>query len=54
VPAPQEAAAFLRRELGAAMLRLKMSFYGKDSTPLVMGQSYFDDQVLHLSLVQAW
>ncbi len=54
VPAPPEAVAFLQREQGAAMLRLKMSFYGKDSTPLVMGQSYFDDQVLRLSLVQAW
>ncbi len=48
------AALLPRRKSGASMLYLEMSFYGKDSTPLVMGQSYFDDTVLRLSLVQAW
>jgi len=36
------------------MLGLDVSFYGKDSTPLAVGANYFDDNVLQLSLVQAW
>lgn len=35
-------------------LKLNMTFYGKDNEPLALGSSCFDDQRLHLRLVQAW
>jgi GntR family transcriptional regulator len=36
------------------MLALDVSFYSKDSVLLSLGTNYFDDNVLSLSLVQAW
>lgn len=59
--------AFAVTEIGAAAggkslqllqrkraLRLSMTFYSKDDEPLAIGSSFFDDQRLHLRLVQAW
>lgn len=37
-----------------AVLALKVSFYSKQNSPLALGANYFDDEVLRLSLVQAW
>jgi DNA-binding GntR family transcriptional regulator len=44
----------LKKELGQAVLALKVAFYSKQNAPLALGANYFDDEVLRLSLVQAW
>jgi DNA-binding GntR family transcriptional regulator len=50
----QEVRNFLGKELGQAVLSLKIAFYSKQNSPLALGANYFDDEVLRLSLVQAW
>lgn len=54
VPVPPEAAKHLRCIPETPALQLDMAFFGKNNAPLALGESYFDDRVLHLSLVQAW
>jgi len=54
VPLPKPAAEHLAREVDSPVLRLDVSFFGRNNAPLALGQSYFDDETLHLSLVQAW
>ncbi|OQX62570.1 MAG: hypothetical protein B5M51_05820 [Anaerolinea sp. 4484_236] len=36
------------------LLNLKMVFYSKNNRPVALGDSYFNDKVLRLRLVQAW
>lgn len=44
----------LEKELGQAVLALKVAFYSKQNSPLALGSNYFNDTVLQLSLVQSW
>ena len=44
----------LGKELGGTILALQVAFYSKQNMPLALGVNYFDDEVLRLSLVQAW
>lgn len=44
----------LGKELGAAVLALQVAFFSKQNQPLALGANYFDDEVLRLSLAQAW
>lgn len=44
----------LGKELGSAILALQVTFYSKQNQPLALGANYFDDEVLRLSLAQAW
>lgn len=44
----------LEKELGKTVLELHVAFYSKENVPLALGTNYFDDQILRLSLVQAW
>jgi GntR family transcriptional regulator len=46
--------AKLGKELGDAVLALQVAFYSKQNQPLALGANYFDDEVLRLSLAQAW
>ena len=42
------------KNAGQAVLLLKVMFYSKQNLPLAFGTNYLDDEVLRLSLVQAW
>ena len=44
----------LEKESGETVLSLQVAFYSKQNVPLALGLNYFDDDVLRLSLVQAW
>jgi GntR family transcriptional regulator len=44
----------LRKELGQPVLTLDVAFYSKHNLPLALGINFFDDEILRLSLVQAW
>lgn len=44
----------LGKELGSTVLTLQVAFYSKQNQPLALGVNYFDDEVLRLSLAQAW
>jgi DNA-binding GntR family transcriptional regulator len=44
----------LEKKPGRTVLALKVAFYSKQNAPLALGANYFDDEVLRLSLVQAW
>jgi len=44
----------LGKELGSTVLTLHVAFYSKQNVPLALGANYFDDEVLRLSLAQAW
>jgi DNA-binding GntR family transcriptional regulator len=44
----------LAKELDQTVLVLKVAFYSNQNLPLALGVNYFDDEVLRLSLVQAW
>jgi DNA-binding GntR family transcriptional regulator len=44
----------LGKALDQSVLALKVSFYSKHNLPLALGANYFDDDILRLSLVQAW
>ena len=44
----------LGKKLGQTVLTLQVAFYSKQNVPLALGVNYFDDEVLRLSLVQAW
>ena len=44
----------LGKELGSTILALQVAFYSKQNMPLALGVNYFDDEILRLSLVQAW
>jgi hypothetical protein len=44
----------MAKELDQAVLVLKVAFYSNQNLPLALGVNYFDDEVLRLSLVQAW
>jgi DNA-binding GntR family transcriptional regulator len=46
--------AKLGKELGGAVLALQVAFYSKQNQPLALGANYLDDEVLRLSLAQAW
>jgi DNA-binding GntR family transcriptional regulator len=50
----EEVNRYLGKELGQAVLTLNVAFYNKQNLPLALGTNYFDDEVLRLSLVQAW
>jgi DNA-binding GntR family transcriptional regulator len=50
----EEVHNFLGKGLGQAVLELKVAFYSKQNLPLALGANYFDDEILRLSLVQAW
>lgn len=54
VLAPDEVAYKLKKKLKQSVLELQVAFYSKESLPLALGLNYFDDETLHLSLVQAW
>ncbi len=49
-----EDACLLGRSPGATMLKIHINFYDRDNQPLVCGDSYYDDSVLRLRLVQTW
>ena len=49
-----EDARLLERAPGAMMLKIHIIFYDRDNQPLVCGDSYYDDSVLRLRLVQTW
>lgn len=44
----------LDKELGATLLSLQVAFYSKQNVPLALGANFLDDEVLRLSLAQAW
>ena len=44
----------LGKDLGGTVLALQVTFYSKQNIPLALGANYFDDEVLRLSLAQAW
>ena len=44
----------LGKELGSTVLALQVTLYSKQNIPLALGANYFDDEVLRLSLAQAW
>ena len=44
----------LGNELGQTVLALQVAFYSKQNVPLALGVNYLDDEVLRLSLAQAW
>lgn len=50
----QDACRFPGKEAGQTVLSLKVMFYSKQNLPLALGTNYLDDEVLRLSLVQAW
>jgi len=54
VLAPDDVADKLKKELDQSVLELQVAFYSKESLPLALGSNYFDDEILRLSLVQAW
>jgi DNA-binding GntR family transcriptional regulator len=49
-----EVSEILMCEPGAPLLRILITFYDRDSQPLVCGESYYDDATLRLRLVQTW
>jgi DNA-binding GntR family transcriptional regulator len=50
----EEVHNFLEKKPGQAVLALKVAFYSKQNLPLALGANYLDDEILRLSLVQAW
>lgn len=44
----------LEKELGGTVLALQVAFYSKQNVPLALGANYLDDEILRLSLAQAW
>ena len=54
VLAEAEVQTMLKKESGETVLSLQVAFYSKQNVPLALGLNYFDDEVLRLSLVQAW
>ena len=46
--------SMLGKELGDPVLTLRVTLYSKQNVPLTLGGNYFDDEVLRLSLAQAW
>ena len=50
----EEVHKLLPKEIGQAILALKVEFYSQKNLPLALGSNYIDDTVLQLSLVQAW
>ncbi len=49
-----EVAGILHREPGSPLLDIRIAFYDRDNAPIVCGQSYYNDEVLRLRLVQTW
>lgn len=49
-----ENANLLNIKTDSHLLNLKMTFYSKDNQPLTLGNSYLNDDILKLRLVQAW
>jgi len=49
-----EVQSMLEKKSGQTVLALQVAFYSKQNLPLALGLNYFDDEVLRLSLVQAW
>lgn len=45
---------FLGGKASGVILHLQVAFYGKNNLPLALGEIYFNDSILRLSLVQAW
>ena len=39
---------------GSPLLKIEIIFYDRDNSPLLCGQSYLNDAILRLRLVQAW
>ena len=50
----EEVHNLLGKEPGRSVLALRVAFYSKQNLPLALGANYLDDEVLRLSLVQAW
>lgn len=50
----EEVHRLLGKKTGEAILALKVAFYSRQNVPLAMGANYLDDEVLRLSIVQAW
>ncbi len=44
----------LEKEMGGTVLALQVAFYSKQNVPLALGANYLDDEILRLSLAQAW
>lgn len=49
-----ENANLLNIKTDSHLLNLKMTFYSKDNQPLTLGNSYLNDDILKLRLLQAW
>jgi GntR family transcriptional regulator len=49
-----EVHTMLGKEPGSTVLALQVAFYSKQNIPLALGANYLDDDVLRLSLAQAW
>ena len=50
----EDVSTMLEKRPGQTVLELQIAFYSKQNVPLALGSNYFDDEVLRLSLVQAW
>ena len=50
----EDVSAMLEKRIGQVVLELQVAFYNKQNVPLALGSNYLDDEVLRLSLVQAW
>ncbi|MDX1377399.1 MAG: GntR family transcriptional regulator [Anaerolineales bacterium] len=44
----------LDKDTGQPLIELQVCFYSKQNIPLALGLNYFNDEILRLSLVQAW
>ncbi|HSG44625.1 MAG TPA: GntR family transcriptional regulator [Anaerolineales bacterium] len=44
----------LSKDLNSPLIELQVCFYSKQNIPLALGLNYFNDEILRLSLVQAW
>ncbi|MBC8332317.1 MAG: GntR family transcriptional regulator [Anaerolineae bacterium] len=49
-----EGSDLLKSEVGSPLLALKVAFYSSTNQPLAIGNSYFNDSILRLRLVQTW
>ena len=50
----EDVGAMLEKKPGQTVLELQIAFYSKQNIPLALGSNYFNDEILRLSLVQAW
>jgi len=50
----EQAAEYLYLSAGQSLLNLNTNFYDRDNQPILCGQSYLNDTILRLRLVQTW